>query len=306
MVLYQPGEILPDTAPPVAPTATHRRSWPAELELWFASIAGKTRLARRRHSGPLLVQKPFYPEKDGSCHVYLLHPPAGIVGGDRLAQHFHVDDGARVVLTTPGATRFYRSLGDVALQSTRVEVGAGAVCEFLPQETIIFAGANARVETTVTLAPDAVYAGWDFICLGRPAAGEGFTAGRVAQRVEIVRDGRPVWFERMVLSAGAPQLAAAFALSGQPTAGAMVYAGALPDDAAERVRAAIDGQGQGGFGDTGGLRGMFSASQLEDVVVCRYLGPRVADGKAMFVQAWDILRKLGQGKPASAPRIWAT
>lgn len=306
MVLRQPAEILPD-APPLATSAIpRRRAWPAELELWFAPLAGKTRLIRRRHSGPLLVQRPFYPERDGSCHVYLLHPPAGVVGGDRLDQHFHVGDGARVVLTTPGATRFYRSPGEAALQSTRMEVGAGAVCEFLPQETLVFAGANARLETRVTLAPDAVYAGWDFICLGRPAADAGFTAGSVTQRIEIVRDGRPVWFERMVLSAGAPQLAAAFALAGQPTVGAMVYAGPLPDDAAERVRAAVGGGGNGGFGDSGGLQGMFSVSQLEDVVVCRYLGPRVADGRALFAKAWDVLRQLGQHKPASAPRIWAT
>lgn len=297
MFLLQAREDSTDTSPPAAPVeASGRRSWPAELELWFAPLAGKTRLIRRRHSGPLLVQKPFFPEKDGSCHVYLLHPPAGVVGGDSLDQRFHVDAGARVVLTTPGATRFYRSLGDVALQSTRMTLAAGAVCEFLPQETIVFAGANARLETRVTLAPDAVYAGWDFICLGRPASGEGFTAGQVAQRIEIVRDGRPVWFERMVLSAGSPQLSAAFALSGQPTVGAMVYAGALPEDAAERVRAAVGGQHPG----------MFSVSQLEDVVVCRYLGPRVTEGKSMFVQAWDVLRRLGQGKPASAPRIWTT
>ncbi len=301
MVLLQLADMPPaGTEPAVAPGASGRRSWPAELELWFAPLAGRTRLVRRRHSGPLLVQKPFYPEKDGSCHVYLLHPPAGVVGGDRLDQHFHVEDGARVVLTTPGATRFYRSPGDIGVQSTRLEIGAGAVCEFLPQETIIFAGANAQVDTRVTLAPDAVYAGWDFICLGRPAAGEGFTAGRLAQRIEIVRDGRPVWFERMVLSGDSPQLSAAFALSGQPTVGAMVYAGALPGDAAERVRAAVDDRREGMS------RGMFSVSQLEDVVVCRYLGPRVGDGKALFIQAWDILRRLGQGKPASAPRIWAT
>lgn len=272
------------------------RRWLAELELWFAPGAGKTRLVRRRHVGPLLVQRPFHPEKDGSCHVYLLHPPAGVVGGDSLDQRFYVEDGARAVLTTPGATRFYRSAGEVARQSTLITVGAGAVCEYLPQETIVFEGANARLETKVMLAADAVYVGWDFVCLGRPAIGEGFAAGQLAQRIEIVRDGRPIWYERLGLAGGDALLTAQFAMAGAPTTGAMVYAGPLPEGAAERVREAV---GAPRFG-------AFSVSQLDDVLVCRYLGPRVGEGRALFTRAWDVLRVLGQGKAACAPRIWAT
>lgn len=270
--------------------------WLAELELWFASNAGKSRLMRRRHLGPLVVQRPFHPEKDGTCHVYLLHPPGGVAGGDRLDLRFHLDAEARVVLTTPGATKFYRSDQDSSTQSTSIEAGAGAVCEYLPQETILFDGADACIETKVSLAADATYVGWDFLCLGRPAADERFETGRLRQRVEITRDGKPIWFERIELAGGSALLRAAFALAGQPTWGTMVYAGAVPNDAAEQVQAAI--------GES--APGTFSVSQLEQVVVCRYLGPRVADGKALFVRAWDRLRTLGQGKAASAPRIWAT
>lgn len=269
-------------------------SWPAELELWFGLSAGKTRLVRRRHLGPLVVQRPFHPEKDGTCHIYLLHPPGGVAGGDCLDLRFHVDAGARALLTSPGATKFYRSEHGAGTQSTRVEVGAGAVCEYLPQETIVFDGGDARMETRVSLAPRATYVGWDFLCLGRPAAGERFDTGRLSQRIEIRRGGRPIWFERLELHGNSPLMRAAFALAGQPTWGTMVYAGAVTEDAAEQVRAAI------------GESGVFSVSQLEEVVVCRYLGPRVAEGKALFVRAWNVLRMLGQGKAAEAPRIWAT
>jgi urease accessory protein len=268
--------------------------WLAELELWFALSAGKTRLVRRRHLGPLVVQRPFHPEKDGTCHVYLLHPPGGVAGGDRLDLRFHLDAGARALLTTPGATKFYRSEHGTGAQSTQVDVGAGAVCEHLPQETIVFDGGDARMETRVSLAPDATYVGWDFLCLGRPAAGERFETGRLSQRVEIRRNGKPIWFERLELHGNSPLMAAAYSLAGQPTWGTMIYAGAIAEEAAEQVRAEI------------GESSVFSVSQLEDVVVCRYLGPRVADGKALFVRAWNVLRTLGQGKAADAPRIWAT
>jgi urease accessory protein len=269
-------------------------SWPAELELWFALSAGKTRLVRRRHLGPLVVQRPFHPEKDGTCHVYLLHPPGGVAGGDSLGLRFHVEAGARALLTTPAATKFYRSEHGAGTQSTEGDVGAGAVCEYLPQETIVYDGGDARMETRISLAPDATYVGWDFLCVGRPAASERFEAGRLSQCIEIRRDGRPIWFERLELHGNSALMGAAYSLAGQPSWGAMIYAGPIAEDAAEQVRAAI------------GESAVFSVSQLEEVVVCRYLGPRVAEGKALFVKAWNALRTLGQGKPAETPRIWAT
>ena len=60
-------------------------AWPARLNLSFAERAGRTVLTGQRHSGPLLAQKPFYPEPNGCCHIYLIYPPGGIVGGDELS-----------------------------------------------------------------------------------------------------------------------------------------------------------------------------------------------------------------------------
>ncbi|WP_188610017.1 urease accessory protein UreD [Chelatococcus reniformis] len=251
---------------------------------------------RRRHLGPLVVQKPFHPEKDGTCHVYLLHPPGGVAGGDRLDMRFHVAPGARALMTTPAATKFYRADHGPSTQLTTVDVADGAVCEYLPQETILFDGAHAMIDTQVRLAGEAAYVGWDLFCLGRPAAGERFAHGHLRQRIEVTRDGRPIWFERVQLPGGSPAAAAAHGLAGHSTWGTMIYAGPLPEDAAERVRAAVAPDGAG----------VFSVSQLEDVVVCRYLGPRASTGKALFVRAWDALRASSQGKAASPPRIWAT
>ena len=149
---------------------------------------------RRRHVGPLVVQRPFHPEADGTAHVYLLHPPGGVAGGDRLEIACHVAPGARAVLTTPGAAKFYRSPHSLSALRTVIDVGADAACEYLPQETILFDGANASIETRISLAANATYVGWEFISFGRPAAGEGFTWGTARQRVEVLRAGRPIWF----------------------------------------------------------------------------------------------------------------
>ena len=244
----------------------------------------------------MLVQRPFYPEGDGTCHTYILHPPGGVAGGDSLDLSIDVAAGARCVLTAPGATKFYRAPGATSRQRVAVRVAAGACCEYLPMETIVFDGANAHTRTDVHLEGDATFVGWEIVSLGRPAASEDFTTGSFAQRTTLLRDGRPIWFERAAIDGGGPILSAAHGFQGNPIFGTMLYAGALPEDAAEilRARAAPVTTGQA------------SVSQLEDVLVCRYAGPKVSAARSFFVTAWNTLRKLGQGKPASNPRIWAT
>lgn len=252
---------------------------------------------RRRHVGPLVVQRPFHPESDGTAHIYLLHPPGGIAGGDRLEITCHLESGTRAVLTTPGATKFYRSVNGPSKQTTSINVGAGAVCEYLPQETIIFDGADAHVGTRVTLAAaDATYVGWDFLSLGRPAAGERFAKGSVQQRIEVSLGGRPVWFERLFLQGDAPLNRAAFALGGRPIVGTMIYVGPIADNAADRVRDCLGEK----------ARNVFSVSQRDQGIVCRYLGEMMSEGKSLFTRVWDVLREAGQGKRAATPRIWAT
>lgn len=270
--------------------------WRGKLELWFEHQEGKTRLMRRQHVGPLAVQRAFYPETDGSAHVYILHPPGGIAGGDQLAIECHLAEQARTVLTTPGATKFYRSEERTSMQQVRIDVAAGAVCEYLPQETIVFAGATASMKTQAVLAADAVYIGWDFVSFGRPAAGERFGAGTFRQSVEIVRDGEPIWFERFCVSGPEAVKDQPFVLAGQPIMGTLVYAGPSIEDAAARVRDTLGEDAQH----------VFSVSALERVVVCRYLGDHMSQAKSLFRRAWHVLREGGIGKGGVAPRIWAT
>lgn len=269
--------------------------WAARLELSYKAAPEKT-LVYRQHTGPLLVQRPFYPEADGTCHTYILHPPGGVVGGDSLGLHIDVCEGARCVLTAPGATKFYRAPDGVSRQRVVAKVARGAVCEYLPMETIVFDGANARTEIEVHLTDDATFVGWDIVSLGRPACRERFTTGNFSQRTSILRDGRPIWYERAAIAGGAPVLDATQGLAGQPIFGTMVYAGPLPDEAVDSLRAGL----------APAAAGESSITQLHDVVVCRYAGPKVSSARKFFIEAWNGLRRMGQGKPAAAPRIWAT
>jgi urease accessory protein len=274
--------------------------WTARLELRFARLEGATRVVRRAHEGPLQVQRPFYPDRRGGCHVYILHPPGGIVGGDRLDIDVATETGAEALLTTPAATKFYRSAGLVARQSVRLEVAAGSLLEWLPQETIVFGGARACSTVVANVEPGGRFIAWDVCCLGRPLSGDLFASGFYAPRFELYSGGRPVFIERARIEADGPVRSSRIGLAGAPVFGSLVaLADSLTDSTevvTERLRAVLPGEASHGtFGVTGKRR----------VVVCRYLGHDAQRAREGFLLAWRELRQIFS-MPASPPRIWAT
>jgi urease accessory protein UreH len=82
-------------------------SWHAHLSLNYRRDAERT-LVHDRHTGPLRVLASLYPEGPAICHNVLVHPPGGIVGGDVLELELTLGEQSHALLTTPGATRFYR------------------------------------------------------------------------------------------------------------------------------------------------------------------------------------------------------
>src|SRR5215217_7236890 len=113
--------------------------WHARLNLNYRVEAGRT-VARFEHEGPLRILQSLYPEGDAVCHNVLVHPPGGLVGGDTLDLRIHVDAGAHGLVTTPGATRFYRSEGDAAAQHTQLRLEADSRLEWFPLEALYYSG----------------------------------------------------------------------------------------------------------------------------------------------------------------------
>ena len=154
-------------------------------------------MAHFRHEWPLRILQSLYPEGEGICHNVLVHPPGGLVGGDRLDLAVKVGAGAHGLLTTPGASRFYRSLGEEALQDTRLELAEGARLEWLPMEALCYSGCLAENRLQMQLAPGAELLGWDITALGLPQSDQPFVAGRFRQHIEWPG----VWLERAEIEA---------------------------------------------------------------------------------------------------------
>jgi urease accessory protein len=270
-------------------------SWKAELALGFERRGTRTVLARRRLEGPLAVQKPLYPEGAGVCHAIVVHPPAGVAGGDTLEIALEAVEGAHALLTTPGAGKWYRSTGAAARQRISIDVAPGAILEWLPQETIVFDGAIAALATDVRLAAQAAFLGWEIVCLGRTGSGERFTRGACDVSARISRDGRPLWVERGRIEGGGRLAASPAGLRGQPVFGtlAAAFAGA-GRELAEACRAHAPQEGES------------AVTLLPGVLLARYLGGSSEAAKGYFAALWRVLRPALAGRGAEEPRIWRT
>jgi urease accessory protein len=286
-----PASAVVDTA------AFSASGWQGELTVALGHRNGATVVERRIHRGPLQIQRGFYPEGPQCCHLYLLHPPGGLVAGDQLRVEVSASAGAAGLVTTPAATKVYRSLpGRRARQRQVLRVAGGAQLEWLPQETIVFDGAEAELATEIHLEPGAAFLGWEIVCLGRAAGDVPFRAGSCRQRIELFREGRPLFIDRTDIQAGGELAGAPYGLRGQPVLGTLV-ASPVPADLLDRLREA----------DTGlHPEDLAAITAFPEVLVCRYLGADAGRARAHFVHLWRLLRPALLGRPPCPPRIWAT
>jgi urease accessory protein len=284
--------------------------WEASIDLGFVRDGDATVLVRHGQRGPLAVQRPFFPEGPAVCHVYLLHPPGGLVGGDRLRVDLRVADGAHALCTTPAATKIYRSDGAVARQEQRLSLDGDAVLEWLPQEIILHDGAAAELRTRIDLpaaGSRARFIGVELLCFGLPARGEGFGRGRCRQRLELWRGERPVAIERGRYDGASPVHAARWGLHGAPVLGTLLAAPA-PAEVQTAAQAGATLQALRALADALPAGELGSVTVLGEgaALACRYLGASAERGRRFLHAAWRLLRPALLGRPATPPRIWAT
>jgi urease accessory protein len=280
----------------VTATATDKtdNNWHAYLELKYQQRETSTVLAQRRHHGPLMVQRPFYPEQ-GVCHTYIIHPPGGVVGGDQLQIDVQVQEGAHALLTTPASGKFYNSHACHSQLQQTLRVAQNATLEWLPQDNIFFEGSHATLKTDIEIADNACFIGWEISCLGRPFSGLLFDSGHCRQKLALSRNGVPILIDNSHLQAGHGVLSEKWGLSGYSVTGTLM---ATPADRSLVERLRTEFQHCEDF--------IFSVTLIDDVLLCRFLGEHGEAARLQFEHAWQIIRPHVIGLQACSPRIWKT
>lgn len=269
--------------------------WRASLKLGFLYAEGKTILKDRQFEGPLRVQRPFYPQSQKICHTYIIHPPGGIVGGDQLLLDIQLSPNSWGLVTTPGATKYYRSKAKTAIQRTRLRVQKEAVLEWLPQENILFNGTFCNTLVRVDVEKGASFIGWDITCLGRPASGQTLQQCKIRNYLELWRGSKPQYLDRTRYTTDHPVMDATWGLRSHPVTATMLCS---KSDASlvNKVRESI----------TKSSDSLFAVSNVNGILVQRYLGNSVEEAKSLFRIAWQVLRMELFGIRAIQPRIWNT
>ena len=274
--------------------------WRARLQLCYARDAERT-VAHDRHEGPLRVLRRLYPEGPGVCHHVLVHPPGGIVGGDTLEVDVRLDPRSHALITTPGASRFYRSVADPARQQVRATLAAGSRLEWLPLETIAYRDCHAINRMRFDLAPKAEMIGWDLLALGLPAAGEAWSRGRYQQHLELPG----VWLEQARIDASDTLLLdGPLGWAGRRVLGTMWFGSGEAigrERTARLLELARDRLSASPLADSAGV------SAVHDrVIVLRALAERVEPLMQLLVAVRAAWRQDGWSLAESAPRIWRT
>jgi urease accessory protein len=284
-------------------------SWHGHLSLNYTRDGERT-IALDRHDGPLRVLQRLYPEGPGICHHVLVHPPGGIVGGDILEVNATLQAHTHALISTPGATRFYRSAGQAARQSVAARLKGGARLEWLPLETIAYQSSIADNHLRFELDPGAEMIGWDLLALGLPAAGEHFDAhqgqhGRYTQSIEIPG----AWLERGTISAvDHTLLDSPLGWAGHRVMGTMWFAaghalaGARREALLDQARELITSHAP----TVGAALHAGATSPHEQVVIVRALADKVEPLMALMAGIWGRWREAGWGIKPCAPRVWRT
>lgn len=276
--------------------------WYAQLELGFCFENSRTIMSHRKHHGPVRVQKMLWPERTGVCHAIIVHPPAGIAGGDHLTFEIATKDQAHAVVTTPGAGKWYKTNGKQAFQHIHLHVKDQSILEWVPQETMLFDGALAHSETHIHLDKAASFIGWDMLVLGRQARAERFVQGSYYNQFKLWRENKLLVADTLYFEGEDRWLSSCLGMNNQAVMGSFWAA------APEKYRSSFYLEQQLEL-----IRELMMRMQapvtltlLDDVVSARFLGNDVRHCHDAFAAIRAKLRRYWFDLEEEFPRIWKT
>ncbi len=181
-------------APPVAGSALN-----GHLELRCQQREdGTPYISHQSFRAPVHLSKSHLDQ--GQLVLNIVNPTAGFFDGDRLMSDISVGSGARLVLSTPSASRVFRTRSGAAAQSLqRFHVEDGASLEWIPEPFIPHAGARYFQQTQIHLSTSASLLFFDWIAPGRVAMGEIFAYENLRWELDLSLGGKLIARERYEL-----------------------------------------------------------------------------------------------------------
>lgn len=262
----------------------------------FARAVERTYLADSYFRVPLQVMRPNYPEGETPAHLTLINPTGGHVGGDLLELEIALDEGARVLWTSQGATKVYKSLGEPVVSTTRIEMGKASGLELLPDPVIPYAGSIYLQETRVSMAEGAKLLYGESLYHGRVASGEHFDYSSLKIRLHIDYGGAPLLRDVMEVRPGDSEPERLGLFEPYPYLGSFYVAGGT-DGELNRITEQADALLAGSSGLAGGCTRFSGPGAL-----VRWLADSPEVLRKTHFEIWNVARSALFGREATPLR----
>ncbi|WP_373478651.1 urease accessory protein UreD [Geminocystis sp.] len=271
-------------------------NWHGKIDLVYSHNNGKTEIKSAFCQAPLKIQRAFYPEGNSICYSVILHTAGGIVGGDILTQNIYLSPNSHVLITTPSATKIYRSEKKKATQEILIKLENNSYLEYLPQEIIVFNKSQFQQKLRVELGNNATWLGWEIIRFGRSARGETFTDGQWLNYTEVWQENKPLWIDRQSFSGDSQLFSAVNGLADKPVIGSLIFISSNPvEDFLPFIKELINSK----FNQI-----TLGVTTLQQGILCRYHGNSVSEAKNCLITIWQLLRKKQGFNSLIKPRVW--
>ncbi|MES2711418.1 MAG: urease accessory protein UreD [Pseudomonadota bacterium] len=255
------------------------------LDVTLGPRDGGTALRHLHQVSPLRALFPT-PERDEALTVAVVNTGGGLAGGDRLSISIHAEAGARATISAPAAEKIYRSLGPPSRIDCTLRLDAGAMLEWIPQETILFDGARLNRRINAELATGATLLAAETLVFGRAARSEAFTHGALLDGWRIRRDDILAWADGLAFEPPAV-LADPFGFAGAEALATLVF---CADGAAALL-------------DPLRATGALATLPAKGLLVARWLGSAPTVRRELGA-ALCLVRSAALGLPARLPRLW--
>lgn len=167
------------------------------LTLNFKRRGHRTVIAYDRSTVPLRASKSIQLTDSDALCVMLLNPTGGLLGGDRLTTDIDLGERAHVVLTTPSASKVYRTRSGPAIHQTTVRLAKDSVLEYVPDHVIPHPGSAFRQSLTVNMEQGSRAIILDGFSVGRIARGEKWLFKEFSTNLEVNSSGRLLCRDRI-------------------------------------------------------------------------------------------------------------
>ena len=262
----------------------------------FKRAGERTYLADSFFRVPLQLMRPLYPEGEDPAHMTLINPTGGHVGGDTLELEIALDEEARVLWTTQGATKVYKSLGEPVISTTRIEMGSGSCIELLPDPIIPYKDSIYAQETEISMAEGARLLYGESLYHGRVASGEHFEYSSLRLKLHVDYGGAPLLRDVMEVKPEESNPERMGLFEPYPYLGSFYVAGGA-DEALNHITEQVESLLAGASGLAGGCTRLTGPGAL-----VRWLAESPEVLRKTHFEIWSIARKTLFGRGATPLR----